>query len=297
MFVAEAATLMHEPLPPLPQAASAAVWFASIDEVYRVHAVLADERVVALAANEDVAARLAIFTRQLFLGGTDTETLAIARAFAANRTFLEAGSAADIRRRPVPHTRLRRILVQLDNASHGNAATILDFVNAMVERGIHVSVHGQSESADLNAFRRHGIEVLDFHCQPNAALTSLLRDGGFDAVSAHDSFAGAAAAATAGVLFVQSLHDPDIWRDPDRRSEGLAADRHTAAYVTTSPCVLSDADQRAGLDVAKMVVVATQRMVDDHLWLFEWLLQGGSPASVRACFRRPDHPDERRHRP
>jgi glycosyltransferase involved in cell wall biosynthesis len=259
LVIADAAALHREPLPALPASAAAAVWFDSVAEVYAGHRALAGE-VAAFTADPAVAARLAVFTRSVFLGDRDAATLSTARAFANDRTFQRCEWPQQ-RSRPAPAPccqRPLRVLLLADGFAQGGMEQVIaDLAVGLAGRGAAVSVLALQPAPGAMAWlQQRGIDVLDPDAgRDGTAFRSLLQKERFDVVSAHDCTARADAAAAAAVPFVQTIHGAYVWLPPERRARYRTADAHTTAYVTVSAAALEYADVQLELDVGKAVIV------------------------------------------
>src|SRR5262249_36500863 len=104
--------------------------------------------------------------------------------------------------------------------------------------------------------RAAGIPVLTLPENDRGAhYRRLLADRGGDLINARYSLFGAAAAADAGVPFVQTIQNTYVWMSPVDVSAHRECDRHTAAYICVSPNVAMYSDVRLGLSPGKMVIV------------------------------------------
>jgi hypothetical protein len=173
------------------------------------------------------------------------------------------------------------VLLQCEAGAHASVVPSLQrLATALRERGHRVGVllvGGRSEAvlpAEFAACER--VELRD---GSDAAYQAMLAAGGWQIVEAHGSGHGAAAAAAAGVPFVQVL-------EAAPNAAGAAA----AAHVCTSLAAFAQLDRQRGLDVQKAIVLDANLplavQVAQRTLLFGWLRQRGPVAGVRTALAR-----------
>lgn len=246
--------------PPPPQVAIAA-WF---DDVAAVHRAAADLRAIpclAFGASADVAARLAVYRREVFTIDVGSDAFGLATRYAANATFFRATRDPQRLARAVPRPLVDAppsVLMQVDAIGRGGLErVVLDLATELLAAGHRVGLLALDGGAPGIALPP-GLERLERLAlsRPDAAAYSdLLRRGGWQVVDAHASVFGAATAAAAGVAFVQTVHNSYVWLDRAAIQALRAADAHTAAYVCVSAQALGYLDLRLGLDVGKALVI------------------------------------------
>lgn len=242
----------------LPAAGAAAVFATSAEQVYAAAPVLGRHEVVTFASDAATAARAAVFSRQVVTLPLGAEAVGLARRFAAERSWQRRREVPAAPAPATPPSGPRRVLLQADQLTQGGLErVVLDAAAELCQRGVRVSllVLGARGPAVEEAAAA-GIELCELPARPQRRdYEALLRRGGFDLVSAHDSVFGAAIARARGVPFVQTLHNIYAWFPPERQLAYRDADAHTAAYVAVGARVLQYADLALGLDVGKAVVV------------------------------------------
>jgi glycosyltransferase involved in cell wall biosynthesis len=252
------AALAALPPEPLPPHASAAVWLATPEEVYRVHEQLRALPVVAFAADSDVAARAAVFSRTVLPGVPGPEALTIAAQHCANGTFFRRTRDPARLARAVPDPLCAdgplRVLLQVDTFGRGGLERIVaHLATRLLEDGCPVGVLALDGSR--GAGLPEGVERVNLAARSDTAYTAMLGQGRWNAVSAHASTFGAGAAAAAGVPFTQTVQNSYVWFERERVEAYRAADPHTSAYVCVSAEALAYTDLRLRLDVQKMVLI------------------------------------------
>ncbi len=261
LVVVDGRSLRGLPVHDLPVEVGVAAFFASAEEAHAEHLELGHPAVAAFAATADVAARLAVYTRAVFLGRPGADAFALAVRHAGNGTFFRSTRDAERLRRavpqPLPGEAPLRVLLQVDTFARGGLERVVaDLALCLHEEGVEVGlcvVDGRFDAA--RAILPAGVECVGPPGAGEQAWAAMLRAGRWQVVSAHESVAGAAAAAAAGVPFVQVVHNSYVWFDAERIAAYRAADAHTAAYACVSAQALAYADLRLGLDVQKMLVV------------------------------------------
>ena len=238
-----------------PTGSSLAAWFATPEQVYRQRAWLRMQPLCAFAANADVAARLAVFTRSVFVGERDDDTLELARLHCGNATFFERTRDADKLRRavpmPLPTAEPLRVLLQIDTFGKGGLErVVLDLAAELRHLGCEVGLLAVDGSALPD-----GCRAVTLPRRDEQGYARMLDEGRWQIVSAHASTLGAATAAGRGVPFVQVVHNSYVWLERDAIEAYRAADEHTAAYACVSAEALGYSDLRLQLDVTKMLVI------------------------------------------
>lgn len=252
------ATLAHLPLDPPPPCVAIATWFETPEQVHLAAAQVRHLPMFAFAADADVSARLAVFTRRVFPGNDRETSFADAARAAANATFFRRTRDPERVRRaiptPVDDGAPLRVLLQADTLGRGGLERVVtDLATAWRAAGVDVGVLVRDGSwsdevpSDVERVRPTASDA--------GALRDLLHAGRWHVVSAHASAFGAAAAAAAGVPFVQTVHNAYVWFAREQIEQLRAADPHTAAYACVSASSLAYADLRLALDVRKMLVI------------------------------------------
>lgn len=249
-----------------PHQHSLATWFANPEQVYGATQQLLQLPVAAFAANNDTATRLAVFTRTVFQGEPNQGSLQLARLHASNGTFFRKTRDRDKLRRVVPtpldYEPPFRVLLQLDTFGKGGLEqVVLDLATCLAHEGCRVgllAIDGSSNQTDLPA----GVTCVGVTDRSDASYQQMLREGRWQAVSAHASTHGAAVARAHGVPFVQVVHNSYVWFDRHDIDAYRTADPHTAAYACVSAQALGYADLRMQLDVEKMLVI--ENGIEEH---------------------------------
>lgn len=167
-------------------------------------------------------------------------------------------AAVDTRPRLMP-ARLatpRPIVLQADDFTEGGMEqVVIDLAEALATQGFapRLWILGREGSAADRA-RRRGLVVERLTADP-ASYTARLAALRPALVNAHYSTFGAAAAAAAGIPFVQTLHNMYAWFGPELIAIYRQADPHTHAYVCVSNNVARYADLTLGLPPSRMLVV------------------------------------------
>jgi hypothetical protein len=258
--------------------------FAHVDEVH-AHA----ESLVALpcacfAADAEVAARLAVLRREVFVQPPGHAAFALAARYAANATFFRTTRDAQRLQRVVPRPVVEApcaVLLQCAaGASEERLLRVQELALALRDRGHRVGlllVGARGEQALPPALAALDRAVL--RDGADAAYQAMLAAGRWQMVEAHATAHGAAAAAAAGVPFVQVVDE----------ATADAADR-VAAHVCTSLRAVARLDRVLGLDVRNAVVVDAAEplavQVEQRSLLFGWLQQRGPVAGVRTALAR-----------
>lgn len=253
------ATLATLPLDGLPNNTTIACWFADSQQVYPAHQQLGHLPVAAFAGDADSAARLAVFTRTVFRGAADADTLLLAQHFASNGSFFRRTRNPERLHRVVPDVATSapplRVLLQLDTFGKGGLERVVeDLATSLNDLGCEVgllALDGTSSTAALP----ERIETVALPERTEAAYAKMLLDGNWHAISAHASTFGADVANAQRVPFVQVVHNSYVWLEPDEINSYRSADQHTSAYACVSAQALGYADLRLQLDVQKMLVI------------------------------------------
>lgn len=251
------ATLAGLPVRDVPAHVSFVTWFATSEQVHRAHQQLEHLPIAAFAADEDTAARLAVFTRTVFRGTPDDASLAMARHFADNSSFFRRTRDAEKLQRAVPAvvTKPLRVLLQVDTFAKGGLERVVeDLATSLLDEHCEVgilAIDGTSDAANAP----DAIERVSLGERSEAGYERLLRDGQWDVVSAHASTFGASAARRCRVPFVQVVHNSYVWFERDQIDAYRAADADTSCYACVSAQALGYADLRLQLDAQKMLVI------------------------------------------
>jgi len=253
------ATLATLPLDGVSNNTTIACWFADSQEVYRAHQQLGNLPVAAFASDADTAARLAVFTRTVFRGAANADTLLLAQHFASNGSFFRRTRNPERLQRVVPTVATSatpmRVLLQLDTFGKGGLERVVeDLATSLIELGCEVgllALDGTSTTAELP----ERIVTVELDERTEAAYKENLKLGNWHVVSAHASTFGANVAHEQHVPFVQVVHNSYVWLEPDEINTYRTADAHTAAYACVSAQALGYADLRLQLDVQKMLVI------------------------------------------
>lgn len=257
--VLTSATLATAPAGP---GVRAVVFGEDLEAPYDCRQQLAEPDVIAFAPSRDVAARVALFTRQCHGEPIGPDLVRTAIAFGNNRAFYERTRDAKARARCRPEVfagdHPLRVLVQTDAFVQGGLEqVVLDRLHVLRRRGIEVAllVLG-AEGPDAERARAMGIEILRLPDHDRErAYQRLLRDRRVDVVDAHHSVFGAAIAADATIPFVQTIHNAYVWLGGAEIDAYRDADPHTAAYACVSGNAARYSDLRLDLDVERMVVM------------------------------------------
>jgi glycosyltransferase involved in cell wall biosynthesis len=236
-----------------------ACWFDTPEQAHLAHASLRAAAVAAFAEDEQTLARLSVYTRAVFRGGDDDDARDLAERFASNATFfrrtrdpvrLARAVPAPL---PMPGEEPLRVLLQLDALGSGGLERVTaDLATCWLQQGCEVGLLAvEGNDGPLPA----GVERVTLRSMDDAGYARAIADGRWHAVSAHASTFGAAAAANAGVPFVQVVHNSYVWMEPEQVQAYRDADSATAAYVCVSAQALGYADLRMQLDVTKMLVI------------------------------------------
>lgn len=258
--------------------------FAHVDDVHTAAVALQTLPCACLAADADVAARLAVLRREVFVQTPGPAALALAARYAANATFFRTTRDPQRLQRVVPMPIVEApcsVLLQCEAGAHASVVPSLQrLATALRERGHRVGlllVGGRNDAAlpaELVACER--AELRD---GTDAAYQAMLAAGGWQIVEAHGSGHGAVAAAAAGVPFVQVLE-----------AASNAAGSAAAAHVCTSLAAFAQLDRQRGLDVQKAIVLDANLplavQVAQRTLLFGWLRQRGPVAGVRTALAR-----------
>ena len=239
--------------------ASGAAWFATAEQVHLAHDALRHEPLVAFADDQETLARLAVYTRTAFRGAKTAESLEVALRFASNSSFSRRTMDAQRMRRAapmpvsVPGEEQLRVLLQLDTCGTGGLERVaFDLAESWLEQGCEVGLLTLDGSG---APLPEGVERVRLSSRDEVGYARALAEGRWHVVSAHASTFGVAAAAAAGVPFVQVVHNSYVWLDRAQIETYRDADADTAAYACVSAQALGYADLRLNLDVTKMLVV------------------------------------------
>lgn len=246
---------------PPPANVAIAAWFDDLASVHRSAAALRALPCLALGADAEVAARLAVHRREAFAAARGSDAYGLATRFAANATFFRTTRDPQRLARAVPTPLVDpplAVLMQVDAIGRGGLERVVfDLAAELLAAGHRVgllTLDGGAPATDLPP----GLERLERLALPRpdaATYSDLLRRGGWQVVDAHASVFGAATAAAAGVIFVQTVHNSYVWLDRAAIQALRAADPHTAAYVCVSAQALGYLDLRLGLDVGKALVI------------------------------------------
>ncbi|GAB4136309.1 MAG: hypothetical protein Fur0037_00710 [Planctomycetota bacterium] len=234
-----------------------AVFLREPSHAYRYAAVLRQRHCLAFAADSEVAARAAIFTRQVVEGVPGPEAGKICRRFASERSWQARHRDPDDFPAPeCPGIEGLSVLFQCDRFTQGGLErVVLDLAAGLRALGARAGllVLGPSGEA-LGEAASLGIEIVE----PEPArrdYAAFLERGAWNIVHAHDSVLGARDAALAGVPFAQTIHNTYVWFPPERIEEYREADRSSTAYVAVGTRALEYADLRLGLDAGKALVI------------------------------------------
>jgi glycosyltransferase involved in cell wall biosynthesis len=255
----------------LPPHVAVAAFFARTIDVHLAAVALRTLPMVAFGADDEVAARLLVHRREVFVESPGPAAFGLAVRYAANATFFRATHDPERLRRVVP-TPLGAVapsvLLQVDHLGRGGLErVVLDLAAGLLAAGWRVgllAVDGSAAAARLPAGCR-GIERPQLAAANEAAYDSMLAAGGWQIVDAHASTFGAAAAAARGVPFVQTVHNSYVWYGREAIERCRAADEHTAAYACVSAQALGYLDLRLQLDVQKALVI--ENGIDAAPWV------------------------------
>jgi O-antigen biosynthesis protein len=244
----------------VPANVAIAAFFADVADVHRAQRALAALPGIAFGTDDDIAARLAVYTRRSYVELPGPGAWSLAVRFAANATFFRATRDPERLRRVVPTpfaTAPCAVLLQLDRVGEGGLERVVaDLAAELLAAGHRVGLLAlDGGGAPL---RGDGLERLlrvSLARRDDAAYEAMLRDGGWQVVDAHTSTFGAAAAARLGVPFVQTVHNSYVWYDRAAIEAMRAADAATAAYACVSAEALGYLDLRLQLDVQKALVL------------------------------------------
>lgn len=245
----------------LPANVAVAAFFADAESVHRAHRALAGLPLVAFGGDADVAARLLVHRREVFVEAPGPAAYGLAIRFAANATFFRATRDADKLRRAVPtplQPALPAVLLQVERCARGGLERVVfDLAAELLQAGHRVgllAIDGSAAAIDPGVECAR-LQRLRLPRRDDAAYAELLHDGGWQVVDAHASTFGAAVAAAQRVPFVQTVHNSYVWYDRDEIARCRAADPHTAAYACVSAQALGYLDLRLQLDVQKALVL------------------------------------------
>jgi glycosyltransferase involved in cell wall biosynthesis len=246
---------------PPPANVAVAACFADVAAVHRAAAALRALPCLALAADAEVAARLAVHRREVAVAAAGAEAYGLAVRYAANATFFRSTRDAQRLARAVPRPVVAAppsVLLQVESVGRGGLERVVfDLAAELLADGCRVgllALDGGAPALDLPP-ELVALERLRLPRRDVAAYRDLLAAGAWQVVDAHACVFGAEAAAAAGALFVQTVHNSYVWFDRAAVEAMRAADAHTAAYVCVSAQALGYLDLRLGLDVAKALVI------------------------------------------
>lgn len=276
---AGAAALGNEALPPH---VAVAAFFARSADVHLAARALRTLPMVAFGTDADVATRLMVHRREVFVESPGPAAFGIAIRYVANATFFRATHDADRLRRVVPTplgASVPSVLLQVDHWGRGGLErVVLDLAAELLAAGWRVgllAVDGSAADAGLS-FECRGLERPRLAAADEAAYDGMLAAGGWQVVDAHASTFGAAVAAARGLPFVQTVHNSYVWYSREEVERCRAADAHTAAYVCVSAQALGYLDLRLHLDVQKALVI--ENGIDAAPWV--------SPSPAQRAARR-----------
>lgn len=267
---------------PLPAHVALAVSCAAVEDVHAVAAELASRACLVLAPDAAVAARAALFRREVVVAPLGAAALAACVRYAANTTFFRSTRDAERLRRVVPMPLADApcsVMFLLGASDVGNtgASALWEAVRV---RGHSVSWTPTTEYS-LAAGRPPRLEDFDA-----PAFAAVMRRCGYQVVAGFALALPVVASALAPVPFVRFVRDED---------PGEAADPEVACYVCTSFATLARLD-RKHVDVGKLVWLDLDRSLANGTagaqlsLLFGWLAQGGSVPAVRAALARAADP-------
>jgi glycosyltransferase involved in cell wall biosynthesis len=253
-------------LPPTGQGPYVAVWFPHDGDArapYRFRQELRSIADVCFAADAATADRLDLFAPKVLFAEPGRGLLDLAMAAANNDLYYGSTRPAAERERQLPNVyqpagRRLRVLFQADNFTLGGLENVvIDLAQSLNSQRFDPAllVLGRQGPAADRA-RAAGIPVwtLPEHDR-ETHYRRLLADRRIDLVNANFSLFGAAAAADAGVPFVQTIHNTYVWLSPEEVAAHRECDRHTSAYVCVSPNVALHSDVGLGLSPGKMIIV------------------------------------------
>lgn len=287
----------------VPSQTCVAVRFSGPFASWKHAAVLQRPCTIALADDEPTAARLRLFTSDVFVAPTPAAAVAIARAFADDRLFRRLEDVAIAPPLPISLTaggplRLLVLADDLDDAA-GRAAARL--ASRLRRAGHTVAMFGPTGDGEAIAkLLAGGVEMPWLDGPPSqAGFARWLDERGFDVVSGHHALPFARVAAERGIPIVSNLHSTTL--DARQRRQLLAASPHVSAHVLASPSVAEFADRELGIDFGRAVLVpatvaryrrsaaaspAPRIALREYELLFAWLRQGGSARAAAAALRR-----------
>lgn len=245
----------------LPPHVALAAFFTRSEDVHAAHRALRALPMVVFAADDDVAARVQVYRREVFVEAPGPGAFGLAVRHAANATFFRSTRDAERLRRvvPMPLTTTRpSVLLQVERCGRGGLErVVLDLAAELLAMGQRVGLLALDDSAGAVVLPADcaGLERVRLPRRDEAAYDEMLASGGWQLVDAHASPFGAECAAARGVPFVQTVHNSYVWYEREAIEQCRAADAHTTAYACVSAQALGYLDVRLQLDVQKALVI------------------------------------------
>ena len=247
----------------LPAQTCVAVWLGD-DRLapYRYRRELRDLADVCFASEREMAGRVALFNRTVFVAPPGQGMYDLAIAFANRHVFYNATIPPEKRARQLPEPfeaagRRRRVLLQVGKFVQGGLEqVVLDLAATLTREEFEplLLVLGRRGGAVAKA-RQMGLRVLSLPAiERESRYRELLREQRIELVSAHFSPFGAEIARELDIPFVQTLHTSYVFLSPAELAAFRQADTPTSAYICTSGNTALYADVRLGLLVDKMVI-------------------------------------------
>ena len=183
-------------------------------------------------------------------------------AFAKNLLFIRATRTAEEPKRELPRpisvSISHYVALQVDSFTQGGMENVvIDLALSLEKSGCRVTIANFGKSGDATEkAKERGLRVVSLSENlSDEAYRSWLIEESVDLVNAHYSIRGAHICFSAGIPFIQTIHNSYVWLDPLQIDKYRAADQYTTQYICVSMTAARYADVALGLDVSKMRVV------------------------------------------
>lgn len=279
----ELAALAADALPPH---VALAVWLTDVDEVHAAAAMLASRACLVLAPDAAIAARAALFRREVVVAPLGAAALSACVRYAANTTFFRSTRDAERLRRVVPAPLADApcaVLLLLGASADAKAAeSALAVAQALLDRGHRVGLLAATGALLPSTALPPGLERVAGAAE-RGAFAEVVRRGGWQIAA---GFARSVPP-VASLPFVQFVPAQDA---------AAPADPAVACYVGTSLAAVTELDRSMRVDVGKLVWLDFDRALAAGTvgfqlsLLFGWLCQGGSVPAARAALARAADP-------
>ncbi|TNF58486.1 MAG: glycosyltransferase, partial [Burkholderiales bacterium] len=217
---------------------------------------------MALASSQVVADRIRLVAHCPVLDMLSAWAPVAVRAFARNHIYFHRTRTEQELQRQAPRQLLdlsgQHVLLQVDSFMQGGMEhVVIDLGVSLSEAGCRVTIANLGGAGDAVAKARDRglrVESIAGGTSPSAYI-DWVRKEGITLVNGHYSIFAAAECRSAGIAFVETIHNSYVWLDQEKIRQYREADPHISAYVCVSNTAALYADVVIGLDVSKMQVI------------------------------------------